>query len=69
LAATPLDEVADLKPRRVVPIVGFTWGFSDTGSDVTLRDPAMLPSQAWESHLGVLRQTYPFWLFSAGSDG
>jgi hypothetical protein len=25
LATTPLDEVADLKPRRVVPIIGFSW--------------------------------------------
>jgi hypothetical protein len=68
LAATPLDEVADLKPRRVVPIIAFSWGFTDTGSDVTLQDPAVLPRQAWDSHLGVLRQTYPFWLFSTESE-
>jgi len=68
LAATPLDEVADLKPRRVVPIIGFSWGFTDTGSEVTLKDPAVLPNQAWRSDLSVLRQTYPFWLFSDGSE-
>lgn len=57
LAATPLDEVFDLMPRRVVPIVGFSWGFNDTGSDVTLQDPAVLPRRAWDSHLELLRQT------------
>jgi hypothetical protein len=68
LATTPLHEVADQKPRRVVPIVGFSWGFSDTGSDVTLQDPAVLPKHAWDSHLDLLRQTYPLWLFSTESD-
>jgi hypothetical protein len=69
LAATPLEEVADFKPRRVVPIIGFSWGFADTGSDVTLHGPDSLPRGAWDSHLDVLRQTYPFWLFSTESDG
>jgi hypothetical protein len=69
LAATPLEEVAALKPRRVVPIIGFSWGFIDTGSEITLQDPTVLAKGAWDSHLGVLRQAYPFWLFSAESDG
>jgi hypothetical protein len=68
LATTPLDEVADLKTRRVVLIIGLSWGFTDTGADVTLQDPAVLPREAWDSHLRVLRQAYPFWLFSTGSD-
>jgi hypothetical protein len=64
LAATPLDEVADLQPRRVVPIVGFSWGFTDTGSVVSLHDLAVLPERAWDAHLDHLQQTYPLWLFS-----
>jgi hypothetical protein len=64
LAATPLQEVAELQPRRVVPLVGFSWGFTDTGSRVTHHDVALLPERAWDSHLDVLRQTYPLWVFS-----
>lgn len=69
LAATPLEEVADLKPRRVVPIIGFSWGFTDTGSDVTLQLPASLPTGTWDSHLSLLREAYPFWVFSTESEG
>jgi hypothetical protein len=65
LAATPLHEVADLKPRRVVPILGFLWGFTDDGSEVTLRDPAVLPDDAWDTHLDLLRRSYPWWTFSS----
>ena len=31
LATTPLDEVAQLKARRVVPLVGFSWGSQTLG--------------------------------------
>jgi hypothetical protein len=68
LAVTPMDEVAAIKPRRVVPILGFSWGFTDTGSEVTLHPVAVLPRHSWDSHLDVLRTTYPFWVFSP-SDG
>jgi hypothetical protein len=64
LAATPLDEIARLQPRRVVPIVGFSWGFADTGSAVALHDVARLPEPAWDAHLDLLKRTYPLWLFS-----
>ena len=68
LAVTPLDEVAQLKARRVVPLVGFSWGFSDTGTDVTLADIGLLTDREWTMHLDVLRQGYPFWVFSEGSE-
>ena len=64
LAATPLDGVAKLQPRRVVPIVGFSWGFTDSGSVVSLHDLAVLPERAWDAHLELLRHTYPLWVFS-----
>jgi hypothetical protein len=68
LAATPLDEVAALRPRRILPIVGFSWGFTDTGSDVALHDAAVLPERVWNSHLELLRETYPRWAFSPSED-
>lgn len=64
LAATPLREVMELKPRRVVPIVGFSWGFTDSGSDVSLYEVIQLPDVAWDSHLDLLRTSYPLWWFS-----
>lgn len=68
LAATPLDEVGEMKPRRVVPIIGFSWGFTDTGSDVTLHDLVVLPDDAWNGHLELLREGYPWWIFSDAND-
>ena len=68
LATTPLDEVAEMNPRRVVPLVGFSWGFSDSGSSVILSDIEMLTHSEWSMHLDVLRQGYPLWLFSAGNE-
>jgi hypothetical protein len=64
LAATPLNEVADLQPRRVVPIIGFSWGFADSGSEVLLYEVALLPKEAWESHVKVLSQNHPLWVIS-----
>ena len=68
LATTPLDEVAQLKARRVVPLVGFSWGFTDTGSGVTLGDIGVLTDRDWTMHLDVLRQGYPMWVFSEGTE-
>ena len=69
LAATPLDEVARMQPRRVVPIVGFSWGFSDSGSDVRLHDVAQLADNVWGTHLHLLRKTYPWWVFGESGPG
>jgi hypothetical protein len=68
LATTPLDEVAQLGPRRVVPVVGFSWGFTDDGSNVTLHDLAVLSPGEWSAHLDLLRGTYPRWLFANTSE-
>jgi hypothetical protein len=67
LATTPLDEVAQLKPRRVVPLIGFSWGFTDDGLSVSLHDFAVLSNGEWEAHLDLLRETYPWWTFAEGS--
>jgi len=68
LATTPLDEVARLQARRVVPLVGFSWGFRDTGSSVTLSDIEVLTDREWRLHLDLLRQGYPLWVFSEGAE-
>ena len=68
LAATPLDEVAQLKARRVVPLVGFSWGFTDLGSSTILSEIELLTDQEWKMHLDVLRLGYPLWVFSEGAD-
>jgi hypothetical protein len=64
LVATPLDEVAQLKPRRVVPLIGFSWGFTDNGSRVSLYELVILSSREWVLHLDLLRQAYPRWIIS-----
>ena len=68
LATTPLDEVAQQKARRVVPLVGFSWGFTDTGSSVILSNIEVLTDREWTMHLDVLRQGYPMWVFSEGTE-
>ncbi len=68
LAATPLDEVAQLKARRVVPLVGFSWGFSDSGENVILSDIELLTDREWTMHLDLLRLGYPLWVFSEGTE-
>ena len=69
LATTPLDEVAQLKARRVVPLVGFSWGFRDSGNSVILGDIEVLTDHEWTMHLDVLRQGYPLWVFAEGTEG
>jgi hypothetical protein len=64
LATTPLEEIGQSKPRRVVPVVGFSWGFTDDGSAVTLHELSALSRDEWAMHLGLLRDTYKWWLFA-----
>jgi hypothetical protein len=51
---------------RVQAITGFSWGFAFRGSDTVFSPPAVLNSDAWNSHLPLLRATYPGWTFDAG---
>jgi hypothetical protein len=42
----------------VVPLVGFSWGFTDDGSSsVALHDLAVLDDDDWMGHLDLLRAT------------
>jgi hypothetical protein len=67
LATTPIAEVMELKPRRIVPLVRFGWGFEirDDGS-ITLSSITALTNADWSDVLLVLRREYPepFWVFS-----
>ena len=68
LAVTPLAEVAEWKARRVVPLVGFSWGFTDTGSSVTRNNIEVLTDGEWAMHLDILRKGYPMWVFAEGTE-
>jgi hypothetical protein len=68
LAATPLEEVASLRPRRVVPLVGFAWEFTDTVSEVFLHDVIVLSEGSWDTHVDTLRRAYPLWVFPRSQD-
>jgi hypothetical protein len=51
-----------------VPLLGFSWGFTDTGHTVTLDDLEVLGGGEWTRHLDVLRQGYPMWVFAEGTE-
>jgi hypothetical protein len=67
LATTPVDEVMAGNPRRVVPLMGFGWGFEvhDDGS-IALYDIAPLTGDDWEEVVPILRNEYPspLWTFA-----
>ena len=52
--------------RHVQAIVGFTWGFAIDHRDITFARPAALGPEAWDSHLDLLRASYPDWTFDSG---
>jgi hypothetical protein len=69
LATTPIDEVMARNPRRVVPLLGFEWGFdirAETAPAVERRAVAPIASDAWAAQLPVLRAAFPspVWTFA-----
>jgi hypothetical protein len=52
--------------RHVQAIVGFSWGFTISHHDITFSQPVVLKPDAWDSHLGLLRTSYPDWIFDSG---
>jgi hypothetical protein len=52
--------------RHVQAIAGFSWGFTIHHKDITFACPAGLGPQAWDSHLDLLRTSYPDWIFDSG---
>jgi hypothetical protein len=59
LAATPFDG-----QHRVIPLVGFSWGFEIWGEEVTLRGLAELAPADWCAHLPTFERAYPGWRFA-----
>ena len=67
LAVTPFDQdlFAHLHNRRVVPIVGFSWGFEiDSDRRILIRSAEPLARSEWSSHLPLLRRLYSTWRFA-----
>jgi hypothetical protein len=64
LATTPLEEVMELQPRRVVPLAGFSWGFRISDQAVYISPLQQLSLDRWNRHSDVLRAKYRFWNFA-----
>jgi hypothetical protein len=69
LATTPIDEVMEGCPRRVVPLLGFEWGFDvrpEVAPIVEMRAVSSIGSNEWAALLPILRAEYPspLWTFA-----
>ena len=52
--------------RHVQTVAGFSWGFTINHQHITLAPPAALEAETWDSHLDLLRASYPDWIFDSG---
>jgi hypothetical protein len=52
--------------RRVEAVAGFSWGFTVSQSKIRFAPPAVLDAGHWNSHLALLRRSYPQWTFTEG---
>ncbi|MDA4132545.1 MAG: hypothetical protein OK454_05385 [Thaumarchaeota archaeon] len=71
LAFTPPEPelLADLKNRRIVFLLGFSWGFDvDSQSTIVLLPIAKLGPIEWDRHLAILRESYPTWRFGNAAE-
>jgi len=60
LAVTP-------EQKRVVPLLGFSWGFTiDDDGQIAILPIQQLSKSSWDSHLPYLQQHYPVWTFFGG---
>jgi hypothetical protein len=64
LATTPMTEVMEGRPRRVLPVLGFAWGFDAHDGIIDLRNITRLAVDDWDRHLPVLRASYQWWTFT-----
>ena len=66
LATTPINELLAGNPRRVVPVLGFSWGFESRDDILHLRDVQPLTPRDWLDDLPALRTSYPAprWVFA-----
>jgi hypothetical protein len=70
LATTPIRELLDGNPRRVVPVLGFSWGFESRGDAPDMHEIQPLTRRDWLDDLPVLRASYPAprWSFADDPD-
>ena len=61
LAATPTEYGA----RQVVPLQGFSWGFSIRSGMIDLAPALPLAPNEWTIHIPYLRAVYPTWQFDS----
>jgi hypothetical protein len=52
--------------REVRAILGFTWGFSQRGSEIEFIGPDALSAADWARHRDYLEETFPDWTFAPG---
>jgi hypothetical protein len=66
LGTTPVEEILDGKPRRVVPLLGFGWGFRVLDGRIDLLETSELTTDDWRADVTVLEQSYPSprWTFA-----
>lgn len=55
--------------RHVRAVAGFSWGFTISHQDISFTSSAALGPETWDSHLGLLRPSYPEWIFDSGYPG
>jgi hypothetical protein len=52
--------------RHVQAMAGFSWGFTIDHPAITFARPAVLGPETWDSHLALLKTSYPNWTFDSG---
>jgi hypothetical protein len=60
LGATPIEHGA----REVLPLQGFSWGFSIRNGVIQLASARPLTPSEWINHIPYLRAAYPNWQFT-----
>ena len=51
--------------RHVQAVAGFSWGFTITRRTITFARPAALGPETCDSHLDLLKTSYPGWIFDS----
>jgi len=52
--------------QEVRAILGFSWGFSQRGSEFEFLGPDALTAADWDGHRAYLGRTFPAWTFAPG---
>jgi hypothetical protein len=52
--------------RDIRAVLGFSWGFTKRGDELTFFDPAPLAPADWDRHLDYLSRAFPTWTFAPG---